>query len=109
MAWLFPPGTIFAYGQTGTGKSHTMQGRDDPPELRGITPSAFNYVFQQISSVGEYLSPLKSTSNQELRRVSDEVNQRLKTEDKFQYMVRASYIEIYNEEIRDLVSWVGPK
>ena len=24
-------------------------------------------------------------------------------EDKFQYMVRASYIEIYNEEIRDLV------
>ena len=26
------------------------------------------------------------------------------TADKFQYMVRASYIEIYNEEIRDLVS-----
>ena len=47
-------GTIFAYGQTGTGKSHTMQGRDDPPELRGITPSAFNYVFQQISNVRKY-------------------------------------------------------
>ena len=33
-------GTIFAYGQTGCGKSFTMQGRDDPPELRGVIPHA---------------------------------------------------------------------
>ncbi|KAG1668483.1 hypothetical protein FOA52_005256 [Chlamydomonas sp. UWO 241] len=69
-------GTIFAYGQTGTGKSFTMQGRDEPPELRGITPSSFNYVFEKIGSI----------------------------ESTHQYMVRASYIEIYNEEIRDLLS-----
>lgn len=61
-------GTIFAYGQTGTGKSFTMQGKDDPPELRGIIPSSFNYVFDQIANV----------------------------ESTHQYMVRASYIEIYN-------------
>eukprot|EP00955_Chlamydomonas_euryale_P079467 363303-Chlamydomonas_euryale.AAC.1 len=61
-------GTIFAYGQTGTGKSFTMQGKDDPAELRGIIPSSFNYVFEKISGV----------------------------ESTHQYMVRASYIEIYN-------------
>lgn len=49
-----PAGTIFAYGQTGTGKSFTMQGKDDPPELRGIIPSSFNYVFEKISSVREW-------------------------------------------------------
>ena len=42
-------GTIFAYGQTGTGKSHTMEGRDEPPELRGITPSTFQYIFDTIA------------------------------------------------------------
>lgn len=31
---LLLPGTIFAYGQTGTGKTHTMEGKEEPPELR---------------------------------------------------------------------------
>lgn len=47
------PGTIFAYGQTGTGKSFTMEGKDEPPELRGIIPSTFNYVFDTISQQSE--------------------------------------------------------
>uniref|UniRef100_A0A3Q3EN88 Kinesin-like protein n=1 Tax=Labrus bergylta TaxID=56723 RepID=A0A3Q3EN88_9LABR len=51
-------GTIFAYGQTGTGKTHTMQG----------------HIFTQISR----------TQNQK-------------------YLVRSSYLEIYQEEIRDLL------
>jgi hypothetical protein len=42
-------GTVFAYGQTGTGKSFTMEGKDDPPELRGIIPATFNYIMDQIS------------------------------------------------------------
>jgi hypothetical protein len=48
-----PAGTIFAYGQTGTGKSHTMEGRDDPPELRGIIPSTFQYIFDTIAQNSE--------------------------------------------------------
>lgn len=48
-----PTGTIFAYGQTGTGKSFTMEGRDDPPDLRGIIPNAFNYIFDTIAQQSE--------------------------------------------------------
>jgi hypothetical protein len=68
-------GTIFAYGQTGCGKTHTMQGRSDPPELRGIIPNSFDHVFDHIQ---------------------------LATGTEF--LVRCSYLEIYNEEIRDLLS-----
>jgi len=68
-------GTVFAYGQTGTGKSHTMEGQWEPPELRGIIPRAFCRVFEQI----------------------DETHDQ-------NFLVRASYLEIYNEEVRDLLS-----
>lgn len=68
-------GTIFAYGQTGTGKTHTMEGRPEPKELRGIIPRAFEQVFKQIDSM-----PNK------------------------QFLVRVSFLELYNEEIRDLLA-----
>ncbi|XP_041365855.1 kinesin-like protein KIF3B [Gigantopelta aegis] len=68
-------GTIFAYGQTGTGKTFTMQGVKNDPELRGVIPNSFEQIFQHISR----------SENQ-------------------QYLVRASYLEIYQEEIRDLLS-----
>ena len=69
-------GTIFAYGQTGAGKTHTMEGRPDPPHLRGIIPNSFQHIFDFVGNA-----------------------------DKSQhYLVRASYLEIYNEEIRDLLS-----
>lgn len=34
--------------QTGTGKSHTMEGKEEPAELRGIIPNTFDYIFQRI-------------------------------------------------------------
>ena len=69
-------GTIFAYGQTGTGKTHTMTGLENDHKERGIMPRAFEDVFKSIEF--------------------DSV--------KTQFLVRASYLEIYNEEIRDLLS-----
>lgn len=68
-------GTIFAYGQTGTGKTYTMQGAWADTEKRGVTPNAFEHIFTHISR----------SQNQ-------------------QYLVRASYLEIYQEEIRDLLA-----
>lgn len=41
-------GTIFAYGQTGTGKSHTMQGPAQPKEQHGIIPNAFHHIFETV-------------------------------------------------------------
>lgn len=68
-------GTIFAYGQTGTGKTFTITGIPGDKKEKGIMPRAFENIFQQIQS-----------------------------DTKRQYLVRASYLEIYNEEIRDLLN-----
>lgn len=40
-------GTIFAYGQTGTGKTHTMEGTKEQP---GVTPRSFEHIFSAIKS-----------------------------------------------------------
>lgn len=68
-------GTIFAYGQTGCGKTHTMLGLRDDPEQKGIIPNAFDHIFGCIDE----------------------------KEGNTKFLVRASYLEIYNEEIRDLL------
>ena len=41
-------GTVFAYGQTGTGKTHTMTGIQGVHEQRGVIPRSFENVFQSI-------------------------------------------------------------
>ena len=44
--------TVFAYGQTGCGKTHTMEGRggggDGEEEELGLIPSAFQHIFRRI-------------------------------------------------------------
>ncbi|XP_046439186.1 osmotic avoidance abnormal protein 3-like isoform X2 [Daphnia pulex] len=67
--------TVFAYGQTGSGKSFTMQGVTSPPNQTGILPRAFDHLFESIAAA-----------------------------EGMKYLVFASYLEIYNEEIRDLLS-----
>ena len=42
-------GTIFGYGQTGTGKTFTMEGVRTVPELRGIIPNSFAHIFGAIA------------------------------------------------------------
>ena len=69
-------GTIFAYGQTGTGKTHTMTGKETDLEEKGIMPRSFEDVFRRIEGDSEQT----------------------------QFLIRASYLEIYNEEIRDLLA-----
>lgn len=38
-------GTIFAYGQTGTGKTFTITGVPDDQVLKGIMPRSFDNIF----------------------------------------------------------------
>lgn len=69
-------GTIFAYGQTGCGKTHTMIGVKGDKGQRGIIPNAFDHIFG-------YFDDAKNT--------------------KKKFLIRCSYLEIYNEEVRDLL------
>jgi hypothetical protein len=41
-------GTMFAYGQTGCGKTFTMMGVPDDPGMRGIIPNCFAHIFGVI-------------------------------------------------------------
>nr|CAG4715957.1 unnamed protein product [Naegleria fowleri] len=68
-------GTVFCYGQTGSGKTHTMEGKPEPPELRGLIYNSFCRIFELIDEAPK---------------------------DK-NYVISVSMIEIYNEEIRDLL------
>ena len=69
-------GTVFAYGQTGAGKSYTMMGSDiDDGENKGIIPRIVEQMFDSI---------MTSPGN-------------------IEYTVRVSYMEIYMERIRDLL------
>jgi chromosomal replication initiation ATPase DnaA len=43
-------GTIFAYGQTGTGKTHTMVGNYKDQNQKGIVPRSFEYIFDTIKN-----------------------------------------------------------
>eukprot|EP01052_Picozoa_sp_SAG31_P016724 SAG31_NODE_1119_length_9813_cov_49.321289_1_plen_522_part_00 len=43
-------GTIFAYGQTGAGKSFSMMGDTSNPELYGIIPRATSQIFEYIDN-----------------------------------------------------------
>ncbi len=70
-------GTVFAYGQTGAGKSYTMMGTDIDSEVsKGIIPRIVEQIFASI---------LASPGN-------------------IEYTVRVSYMEIYMERIRDLLA-----
>lgn len=56
-----------------------MEGAKEPKEMRGVLPNAFSHIFDSVALNGSDESP-----------------------DKF--LIRASYIEIYNEEVMDLLS-----
>ncbi len=70
--------TIFCYGQTGTGKTYTMEGftYNSQAEQRGIIQRTIEDIFTYI----------EQTSNENTK-----------------FIIRASYLQIYNESISDLL------
>ncbi|XP_020592700.1 kinesin-like protein KIN-12F [Phalaenopsis equestris] len=77
---------VFAYGQTGSGKTHTMLGEINDLEIRpstnrGMIPRIFEFLFARIKA------------EEESRRV-----------DKLKYTCKCSFLEIYNEQIFDLLN-----
>ncbi|KAH7645700.1 kinesin heavy chain [Dermatophagoides farinae] len=68
-------GTIFAYGQTSSGKTHTMEGVLNDPDYMGIIPRIVNDIFNYIYSIDEAI----------------------------EFHIKVSYFEIYLDKIRDLL------
>ncbi|OAD62245.1 Kinesin heavy chain [Eufriesea mexicana] len=68
-------GTIFAYGQTSSGKTHTMEGVIGDPNNQGIIPRIVNDIFNHIYGMEENL----------------------------EFHIKVSYFEIYMDKIRDLL------
>ena len=85
--------TIFAYGQTGSGKTYTMlEGFDSPdvfhdsllPQTVGVAPRLMRDIFSAISGAGAPGAALVSAR------------------------VRVTCLEIYNENVFDLLAAEGP-
>ncbi|CAK0859215.1 unnamed protein product, partial [Prorocentrum cordatum] len=69
-------GTVFAYGQTSSGKTYTMEGPDIQDKvLQGVIPRMVWSVFDGICHADEHI----------------------------EFLVKVSIVEIYNERIRDLL------
>uniref|UniRef100_A0A671T4X4 Kinesin-like protein n=1 Tax=Sinocyclocheilus anshuiensis TaxID=1608454 RepID=A0A671T4X4_9TELE len=68
-------GTIFAYGQTSSGKTHTMEGNLHDQDGMGIIPRIVQDIFNYIYSMDENL----------------------------EFHIKVSYFEIYLDKIRDLL------
>jgi kinesin family member 11 len=66
--------TIFAYGQTGTGKTHTMEGDIFCPENAGIVPRSIKAILEKLEATGS------------------------------EFTIRVSFLELYNEELQDLLA-----
>lgn len=74
--------TIFAYGQTGSGKTYTMSGVEEnlsrqdyvSDETDGLIPRSISYLWHEMAKRGE------------------------------KYFVKATFFEIYNEQVRDLLN-----
>jgi kinesin family protein 5 len=69
-------GTIFAYGQTSSGKTHTMTGPSiEDVQTQGIIPRMVRHVFNRIETAGEEIV----------------------------FELKVSMLEIYNEKCGDLL------
>ena len=77
-AWKGLNNTIFAYGQTSSGKTHTMQGVIHDEELQGIIPRIVKDIFDRKDAMEE--------------------------DENLKFTITASYLEIYLEKISDLLS-----
>ena len=71
-------GTIILYGQTGTGKTYTISNDFDDPDLKGIIPRTFEYLFNKINDIQKEDSNIKID-------------------------IKVAFIQIYLETIQDLL------
>jgi hypothetical protein len=69
--------TVFAYGQSGSGKTFTMTGKLEDPKLWGMMPQVVDHLFNEVKKLSSSTKTFK---------------------------IRASYVELYNGKSRDLLA-----
>jgi hypothetical protein len=92
--------TVFAYGATGAGKTHTMLGNTRADESAaaaeaGIIPQAVFDLFQQLEA--------KKNSQERFDNEGSRGNSSSSGSSKHTYSVVVSFLEIYNEQVYDLL------
>lgn len=96
---------VFAFGQTGSGKSYTMFGTPQEP---GIAPRTATKLFEELNALG---SPsqlpgssrafVRTTSSMSTDSTASSTTSSLRS---FQFSVEVGCFEIYNEKIYDLLA-----
>lgn len=92
-------GTIFAYGQTGTGKTYTMEGVNSTTHTSSTTRRASSTILQSRDQEQKTNKDLRGIIPKAFEHIFGHITENITT----QYLVRSSYMEIYQEEIRDLL------
>mmetsp|Transcript_53400 Transcript_53400/g.129933 ORF Transcript_53400/g.129933 Transcript_53400/m.129933 type:complete len:817 (+) Transcript_53400:559-3009(+) len=90
---------LFCYGQTSSGKTYTMQG---PATIGHISDAIQSQPYDDgiIQRAARDIFRLISEQQQEMEEGEEEEV----TGTKKQYLVRVSFVELYNEQVRDLLS-----
>ena len=121
--------TVFAYGATGAGKTHTMTGIEDSEEHRGIIPRALQDIFTGVNERRQLAQETFNEEQQERQREQDEQDEMEEREEEEeggvkptrkkrlqsafdepedylvdQWTVHVSYLEVYNEKCFDLLT-----
>ena len=113
--------TILAYGQTGSGKTHTILGQntgqiDDVEGTRsneGVIPRGLRQLFNDLNSIKSKFTRAQSPSLEypsinHTGTVDSKVSRRSSSHhsrknDPYEYQVKIQFLELYGEEIRDLL------
>ncbi len=85
--------TVFAYGQTGSGKSFSMMGYG---EDHGIIPKLNDDLWMRVDAT-------KAKRERDSMKHADE-SAEAKALGKMDFLITVSFLEIYNEEIKDLLN-----
>ena len=99
--------TILAYGQTGSGKTHTIMGPSSSittsvqdEQQAGVIPRAIRSIFDQLELLREQNNDGENTPEND----QDSHGKR----QPYEFDVRVQFLEVYGEEIRDLLSTQQP-